>query len=290
MVYYKLYLGIAEELQEATGVFTVDGSTSGELRGLNLCMAPGGYTRFLLEQNPQMVMSGITLPVAQNGHPVMAEVAEHPQVDVQYLDINLLATSMGVPASEIPADHPDATKFLINDPFADLKFDVVIADGAVLRTHDRGEHRLDKEREAVRLRLSQLILGFARIKEGGTFMLLLHRIDSWDNFVLLRSFEQFSDIKVHKPTTRHAQSSSFYLVAKNVRISCQAAIDTLNEWKASWRQATFGGEEGKGELPKGPGSVFVETAFQEYGAKWIELGRPVWRTQAGVSHVRSILS
>ena len=282
-----MYLVIAKELQEATAVFTVNGSTPGKLRGFNLCMAPGGYTRVLLNHNPQMTISGITLPEARTGHPVVTEVAADPRVEVEYLDINLLATSMGVPASDIPADHPDAEKFLTHVPFADLEFDVVIADGAVLRTHDRGEHRLDKEREALRLRLSQLILGFGRIKDGGTFMVLLHRIDSWENFVLLRKLEQFSEVKVHKPTVKHAESSSFYIVAKNVDRDRLTATAVLDEWKAYWRQVTFGGEEGKGELPQGPGNDAVEKAFQEYGARYMELGRPVWETQARVSHARS---
>ena len=284
MVYYKLYLGIAEELQRVTGVFTVNGSTSGDLRGLNLCMAPGGYTQALLVHNPKMFISGITLSEAQTGHPVVVEVKEHAQVDVQYLDINLLAASMGVAASEIPGGHPDVTKFLHDVPFPeDLEFDVVIADGAVLRTHERGEHRQEKDLEAMRLRLSQLILGFNQIKDGGTFMLLLHRIDSWENFVLLRTIGRFSDVKVHKPTEKHAQSSSFYLVAKNVQRN-EAAMDALNKWKADWRQVTFGGEGSKGELPRGPGSIAVETAVQSHGAKFIELGRPIWKTQASVSH------
>ncbi|KAL8793300.1 MAG: hypothetical protein Q9195_004077 [Heterodermia aff. obscurata] len=280
MLYFDVYLDIAREVQTATGVFTVNDSTSGGLRGFNLCMAPGGYTKILLEHNPQMAISGITLPEALTGHPVMAEVAEDPRVEVQYLDINLLATSMGVTASEIPADHPDATKFLIDVPFAGLDFDVVIADGAVLRTHDRGEHRLDREREALRLRLAQLILGFGQIKNGGTFMLLLHRIDSWGNFELLRKIEEFSEVQVYKPKEKHAQSSSFYLVAKNVDRDRLIATAVLDEWKASWRQATFGGEGGKGELPGGPGDDVIEKEFQDYGARFMELGRPVWEAQA----------
>lgn len=288
MPHYKMYLEIAKELQTVTGVFTVSGSASGGLRGLNLCMAPGGYTRALLEHNPRMLISGITLPEEKTGHPVVAEVADDPNVDIRYLDINLLATSMGVHASEIPADHPDVEMFE-DAPFANLEFDVVIADGAVLRTHERGEHRLDKGREALRLRLSQLILGFGQIKDGGTFMMLLHRIDSWENFVLLHTLEKFSEVKVHKPREAHVASSSFYLVAKNVQRNGLVAKSVLEKWKADCWQANFGGEGGKGGLPKGPGIAFVEKEFKEYSARFIELGVPIWKTQANVSHARRIL-
>ena len=287
MPHYRMYLDIAKELQAVTRVFTVNGLTSGELRGLNLCMAPGGYTRALLEHNPQMEISGITLPQEKTGHPVVAEVADHRNVDIRYFDINLLATSMGIRASDVPAGHPDAEKFE-DAPFANLEFDVVIADGAVLRTHERGEHRLDKALEALRLRLSQLVLGFEQIKNGGTFMMLLHRIDSWENFVLLRTLEKFSEVKVHKPREAHVASSSFYLVAKNVRRNGLVAEGVLEKWKADCWQANFGGEGGKGELPKGPGIVLVEKEFKEYGARFIELGVPIWMTQTDVSHDRRV--
>lgn len=175
--YFDLYRKIARELQVATGAFTVGDSSSAkvpftakhsstdtekessDLRGLNLCMAPGGYTKVLLEHNPKMFIDGITLPEGKGGHPVMDSVAEDSRVEVEYQDMNLLASAMGVAASAIPTNHPDAAEFLTNTPFAKRKYDVVIADGAVLRVHERGEHRLEKEREALRLRLSQLIFG-----------------------------------------------------------------------------------------------------------------------------------
>ena len=72
--------------------------------------------------------------------------------------MNLLAPAMGISTSEIPADHPDAENFLTKIPFAGQVFDVVIADGAVLRTHAREEYR-EKERESLRLRILQLAYG-----------------------------------------------------------------------------------------------------------------------------------
>lgn len=190
---------------------------------------------------------------------------------------------MGVTASEIPADHPDAANFLTQAPFGNQVFDVVIADGAVLRTHERGEHRMNKDDEALRLRLSQLIFGLERIKSGGTLIFLSHRIDSWDNFAFLRNFEQFSNIKVYKPKQTHAQSSSFYLVAKNIQRNHPMAIAVLEKWKAKWHQVTFGGNDGKGDLSDGPSFDFLTKAITEYGPRFVELGSPIWKTQADVS-------
>ena len=250
--YYDLYRRIARELQEVTGAFTIRDPLPGELRSLNLCMAPGGYTKVLLDHNPKMAISGITLPLDAGGHPVMPQVAKDSRVEVQYLDMNLLAPALGVSMSKIPAAHPDAANFYPEIPFDGQKFDIVIADGAVLRTHAREEYRMEKEREALRLRVAQLIFGLERLKAGGTFILLSHRIDSWENLALLRNFEQFSKVKVHKPRQTHTQSSSFYMVAQHVETEHLIAKAVLEKWKGTWWHATFGGEVGKGEIPIGP--------------------------------------
>ena len=57
--YCDLYRRLARELQEATGAFTIgdtEVSADGQIRGLNLCMAPGGYTRAMLDRNPKMLV------------------------------------------------------------------------------------------------------------------------------------------------------------------------------------------------------------------------------------------
>ena len=82
-------------------------------------------------------------------------------------------------------------------------------------------------------------------------MVLYHRIDSWDNFALLRSFEQFSKVKVHKPKQQHVQSSSWYLIAKDVKPDHPEAVALVKRYKSMWRQATFGGKDGRGETPEG---------------------------------------
>lgn len=123
-------------------------------------------------------VSGITLSTFKGGHPVMPQVAKDPRVEVQYLDMNLLATVMGVPISDIPPDHPDAPNFYAETPFQGQTYDIVIADGAVLRTHTREEYRMDKEREALRLRAAQLVFGLERLKIGefpAVFFYKLHQ-------------------------------------------------------------------------------------------------------------------
>ena len=187
----------------------------------------------------------------------MPQVAKDPRVEVKHLDLNLLASAMGVPASEIPANHPDAANFYTETPFEGQTYDIVIADGAVLRTHARGEYRMEKELEALRLRIAQLIFGLERLKDGGTFVLLSHRIDSWENLALLRNFEQFSTVKVHKIKTVHTQSSSFYMIAKDINTRHPMTGLLLEKWKKIWWEATFGGKGGKGQIPLGPEHVML---------------------------------
>ena len=272
-----MYEKIANAMHTETGAFTIPDPDSKGIRALNLCLAPGGYTKKLLELHPTIKICGITLAESEGGHEVLAK---SPRLDVKYLDMNLLAIAYGVPLSNIPSDHPDAGKFLTEAPFAGLNFDIVVGDGAVLHTHTREEYRQDKDREALRLRVAQLIFGLSRIKAGGTFIILTHRIDSWENLVLLRNFEQFSKVTVFKPTTIHTQSSSFYLIAKEVQPDHRVAKRVIQEWKKVWSITTFGGGKGTGECPEEPSTEDVVQILKHYGPRFVEMGGPVWQIQA----------
>ena len=54
-------------------------------------MALGGYTKYLLEYNPTMAISGITLPQAKCGHPVIDSVIEDSRAEIQYFDMDLVS-------------------------------------------------------------------------------------------------------------------------------------------------------------------------------------------------------
>ena len=193
--FYHMYQRIADAMQVQTKAFTIDNSDPTDLQALNLCLAPGGYTKKLLDMYPKIMIYGITLAESDGGHEVLVK---SPRLKMEYLDMNLLAEEYGVSLLRIPERNPDAAKFRADAPFAGLTFDIVVGDGAVLPTHARDNYRHDKDREALRLRFAQLIFGLRRIKPGGTFIILLHRIDSWENLVLLRNFEQFSKITIFK--------------------------------------------------------------------------------------------
>jgi hypothetical protein len=106
----------------------------------------------------------------------------------------------------------------------------VLCDGQVLRTHKRAEYR--QSREPLRLTLSQLIFSIKRIQPGGTFIILLHRVDAWYSVDLLQIFDAFSKIQLFKLEKIHAQRSSFYLIAKDVQPSHPKAIKAVEQWQS----------------------------------------------------------
>ncbi|KUJ10153.1 uncharacterized protein LY89DRAFT_701089 [Mollisia scopiformis] len=176
--------------------------------------------------------SGITLSPDQGGHKVFLN---SPLSTVLYCDITMFATEFG--AEYVPVTHPEHATFSTERPFLSQTFNLIFCHGQVLRTHPRMEYR--EAYEATRLTFPQLTLAMQCISEGGTFIMLLHKVEAWDTMDLLYRFLQFSDIELFKPIKKHAIRSTFYLVAKQVRPSSEAARLAVQHWKEGWWQATF---------------------------------------------------
>ncbi|KAI0397462.1 hypothetical protein F5Y17DRAFT_373599 [Xylariaceae sp. FL0594] len=183
-------------------------------------------------------------------------------------------------------------------------YDLILCDGQVLRTHPRADYR--ERREAQRLGLAQLAIGLSHIRPGGKMLVLMHKVESWKCVIILYTLSKFADIELYKPRGGHAKRGSFYLVAKNVRPESSEAVTAVEGWKKLWRLATFGdpgSERGRGDEgedrkknaggedeEEGEGDEFSRLAremapdandlLNEFGETLIELGRPIWRTQA----------
>jgi len=268
---------IGDEIQAKTGAFShVNQIQPGdEIKILDLCMAPGGYTSTALKYNPRAKATGITLPPNQGGHKVLLK---SPQVTILYRDITMFAKEFVPDDHEIPIQHPAQSSFLTERPFINHKFNLVICDGQVLRTHQRPEYR--EANEATRLTNSQLILGLQRILQGGTVIMLLHKIEAWDTMELLYLFSRFADIEVFKPVKKHAIRGTFYLIAKSVQPDEEAASVAVEAWKKAWWYATFGGEEGTGAGRMQVDDGYVRSVIDDFGERFIMLARPVWKIQA----------
>ncbi len=114
-------------------------------------------------------------------------------------------------------------------------------------------------------------------------MILLHKVDAYDNVLLLRAFDSFSRIELFKPAKKFAVRSSFYLVAKDVRPNCELAKEAVIKWKEIWFMATFGGEEGTG-VEIEDGEEVVREVLDVFGERLIKLGRPIWKIQRDALH------
>ena len=264
--------GIGDEMQQRTAALTPQIGQFERLQVLDLCMAPGGYSASALKYNPDAVLHGISLPLSQGGHGLLLK---HPGLNVVYTDITMLAAEFCT--TSIPSTHPDARVFCANRPFLGQSFHLVFCDGQVLRTHPRGAHR--EPLEAQRLTVSQLILALQRIKAGGTLIMLLHKADTWRNFLLLHMFSLFSAVELFKPVRKHAARSSFYLVAKNVQSASSAAREAVEEWKAAWWRATFGGEDGTGQHEVPEDDDNVRRLLEKFGPQYLDIVKPVFEIQ-----------
>jgi 23S rRNA U2552 (ribose-2'-O)-methylase RlmE/FtsJ len=239
--------------------------------------APGGFLQVALEVNSYASATAFTLPVESGGHPVRIDPRKlAAKVDLRDADITLFAADIG--ATAIPTDNPDFASFFLDRQIPETtEFDLVICGAGVLRTHERAAYR--EHRETRRLASTQLALGLEHIREGGTFIMLFHRIENWEVVKLLHVFDKFSDVQVFKPRRTHAIRSSFYLVAKNVRSSDGLARDLVQQYKEEWKVATFGSDEEFQRMVH-KDDERVDDVLEAYGDKLGKLGRRVWETQA----------
>jgi len=237
-------------------------------------MAPGGFTWGTMKYNPNAIAFGITLPPEIGGYKNWFTL---PAGHIKFMDITMLASEFGF--ETIPANHPDYSLFLTERPFVDQRFQLIFCGGAVLRGHEKSDHR--REFERTRLTTSQLILAMQRILPGGTMVVLLRRPDTWETACLLYQFDSFSNIQLFKPRKKHAVRSTFYLVAKNIQPDVDSTKSALEDWKRSWFRATFGGPEGTGEREPEIDVQAVTKVMDEFGPKLVKLATPAWKIQAG---------
>jgi 23S rRNA U2552 (ribose-2'-O)-methylase RlmE/FtsJ len=264
---------IGDELQSSTHALSLTSRDAENIKILDICMAPGGYTASALKYNPSAMAFGISLPPEDGGHEVFLQPHRS---QIRFFDLTMLAKEFGV--ENIPSTHPEHGSFSNERPFLEHRFNLVFCDGQVLRTHRRAEHR--DHFEALRLTTSQLILALQRIRTGGTLIMLLHKIEAWETTELLYRFQQFSKIQLFKPMKKHAIRSSFYLIAKDVQPDADAAKLAIDSWKQAWWHATFGGENGTGEIKVRAEEEYVQRVLDQFGSELIQLGRPIWMTQA----------
>lgn len=167
------------------------------------------------------------------------------------------------------------------------QFDLVLCDGQVLRNHsqDMAEHR--QRCEVRQLTCSQLLIAPGHVRVGGSMVVLLHKIDSWDTVLTLRAFDQFANIAVFKPLAAHEVWSSFYLVAKNIQPHHEDALVAIQDWTEAWKDATFRALTGEGREDTFPDNrndctvlgQQVMKVMDEFGERLVTLGENAKKIQ-----------
>lgn len=241
-------------------------------RFLDLCMAPGGFSAIVKKFNPLVLSYGITLPEGDGGH----KLRYTKKCNIKQMDLTMLLKEFGV--DKIPDSHPQREDFITERPFETIRFDLVLCDGQVLRTHLRPEYR--EIFEAVRLTVAQLILALQRLRDGGTLIMLCHKAENWRNIETFALFNRFSRLEFWKPSRIHGKRSSFYMIARDVRTNSVHAKLAVESWKKTWYQETFGGETGTGEKQPESTAEEVQSVLDEFGDEFIRLAAPIWSIQA----------
>lgn len=263
---------VATKMEEATGVFTLPGHRPAIL---GFGFAPGGFLAKALKINPTAIATGVTLSAKNNGIPVLIK---DKRLTTIYADITLMAGDLGVLPDEIPPEHPDANNFMTKQIRPRAQFDLVTSEGGVLRPHQvtLGSHR--EQREAHRLKASQLALALARVKNGGRMIVLMHKAEAWNSLCLFYLFSKFAKLRLFKPDREHQYKSSFYMIATDVQSQSEAARAAVQQWTREWRVATFGTDEEYQEEVHN-NALDADVVLEEFGKEWIELGRDVWDLQ-----------
>jgi 23S rRNA U2552 (ribose-2'-O)-methylase RlmE/FtsJ len=273
---------IGQEMDENTSVITLaaaDGSQS--LRVLDIGMAPGGFAQTVLRKHRDARIWGITLPSKMGGLRIMLPGwRDDLKVRIEFADITMLANEMGRPATSIPTQHPDIARFSSERPFQNETFDLVFC-GATGATTRRGHAGAEPHESYKRLRLgtSQLVFALQRLRNQGSLVLVMHKPESFDTTEVIRTFTKCSIVRLFKSKTKHAITSSFYMVAMEVDTQSEEMQSAVVRWKKQWEDATFQSDGALSTCLRASEDQ-VREMLAEFGPQLIDLATPLWKTQA----------
>lgn len=288
---------IAKEMQKHYQAFTIKSQTEPN-RILDLSVTPGAFLTFALEQNRDAHALAFNLPCHCAGFDPILEESE--TLRIQDLDITVLAADMGVKPDEIPKFDPDFDRTRLDACYRSLRpsryfksgpgfgFDIAICDGTLETSQYCSWDFFRDGRQQRRRLLAQLVLGLEHLREGGTMIVMMNKLERIQTIRLLMEFQTFSDPKLYQPKLWTNKLSSFYMVAKEVKSTskwAQRARDAVQEWKREWKVITLGSEEDwddeRNRLAR-CGDQGIHGVLEEFGPKLVEVGSVIWQKQNDV--------
>jgi 23S rRNA U2552 (ribose-2'-O)-methylase RlmE/FtsJ len=280
--FFRMTCEIGQEIDKNTSVITLAAADKSQPpRVLDIGMAPGGFAQTVLRKHRDARIWGITLPSEMGGLQIMLpRWRENLKVRIEFADITMLANEMGRPATSIPTQHPDNAKFSSKRPFQNETFDLVFcgATGATTRHADAGaEHHESHKR--LRLATSQLVFALQRLRNQGSLVLVMHKPESFDTAEVIHTFTKCSSVRLFKSKTKHAISSSFYMVAMKVDTQSEEMQAAVVKWKKKWEDATFQ-SDGALSTCLYASEDQAREMLANFGPQLIDLATPLWKTQA----------
>ncbi|KAI8824288.1 uncharacterized protein EV422DRAFT_315347 [Fimicolochytrium jonesii] len=268
------FKGAMEEVAKGSGVKLQNG---GVKHFLDLGCAPGGFSRWVLEQNADAHGLGVTLPPDVGGLPMILDgvLEEKERYRCLYRDVT---------------DRPEEIWY------EDLKkgdggeegspeaaCDLVIAGSIYRDQHTADPSRTGPPPMRVRARqllsFSQLLAAMQNLAHGGTMVIVSNikpQLHNLEQLCFLR--KHFDRLTPVKPTQLHTIRSSYYLVAAgfNRNEAGLQALDTLRQALARVRAADDA--SGVDSLLLLEGSE--EDIVKQYASYVTDFYEPLWSSQA----------
>jgi FtsJ-like methyltransferase len=239
---------------------------------------PGGFSDYVLRQNPEARGVGLSLGQENGGHGLAIPFPQRARFEIHWADLTYLAICAPQGGRY---RLPPGSLALSKMPFTPRGFRLVILDGQHRRPQESSStHPWDIDR----LLIAQLIIGLESLERGGTLVAKLSHLESATTARLVYMLDTLSKrIVLFKPYV-HGTRNSFYAVAIGVGRGqqCEKSARYLKNLKKVWWHMTYDGPSNEGRWLKEEDLDFItkfETLHGPYLKRLVKLGKGVWRAQ-----------
>eukprot|EP01025_Chloroclados_australasicus_P042062 TRINITY_DN447_c1_g1_i1.p1 TRINITY_DN447_c1_g1~~TRINITY_DN447_c1_g1_i1.p1 ORF type:complete len:469 (-),score=56.41 TRINITY_DN447_c1_g1_i1:654-2060(-) len=267
---------------------------------LDVCAAPGGFSAYLLEAQPECVGMGVTLPYSKGGHPM--GITDSGRYTCEFTDVLKDPSEIifrrptlnkdGSPGYGLPIPHSCDLVILDGHFLGGEKASYLMPQGGDLvsyPTADFSNPRMDlvskeTEHQTKLMWISQLLISIQNLKQGGT---LIFRSSTKPDLVQISMLCMVSrlfkgKIRPIKPTVCHMMRSSFYVVCQGFDLGAASKMQIFPKILFLWSEMK--GTD-TGDFPIwhpidqlsefGSPQQFIRT----WGPALVNFLEPVWRFQ-----------